>query len=43
VGHALLGRIEYERGRLPESAHHLKLAIERKPNDSDNILMLTMT
>jgi serine/threonine protein kinase len=42
-GHALLGHIEYERGRLPESAHHLKLALEREPTDSDNLLMLAMT
>jgi len=42
-GHSLLGHIEYERGRMPESVHHLNLALEREPNDSDSILMLTMT
>jgi TolB-like protein/Flp pilus assembly protein TadD len=42
-GRSLLGHIEYERGRMPEAAHHLKLALEREPNDSDTILMLTIT
>ena len=42
-GHSLLGHIEYERGRMPESAHHLKLALEQEPNDSDTLLMLAMT
>jgi serine/threonine protein kinase/Flp pilus assembly protein TadD len=41
-GHSLLGHIEYERGRMPDAVHHLKLALEREPNDSDTILMLTM-
>jgi eukaryotic-like serine/threonine-protein kinase len=42
-GHSLLGHIAYERGRMPEAAHHLKLALEREPNDSDTLLMLGMT
>jgi TolB-like protein len=42
-GHSILGHIEYERGRLPEAVHHLTLALEREPNDSDTILMLAMT
>jgi tetratricopeptide (TPR) repeat protein len=42
-GHSLLGHIEYERGRLPEAVHHLKLALAREPNDSDTILMLVVS
>jgi tetratricopeptide (TPR) repeat protein len=42
-GHSLLGHIAYERGQMPEAAHHLKLALEREPNDSDTLLMLGMT
>ena len=39
-GHSLLGYIEYERSRLPEAVHHLKLALEQAPNDSDINMML---
>jgi serine/threonine protein kinase/Flp pilus assembly protein TadD len=42
-GHSLLGHIAYERGQMPEAVHHLKLALEREPNDSDTLLMLAMT
>jgi serine/threonine protein kinase/tetratricopeptide (TPR) repeat protein len=42
-GHSVLGHIEYERGRLPQAVHHLELALEKAPNDSDTILMLAIT
>ena len=42
-GHSLLGFIAYERGHMPEAVHHLKRALEREPNDSDTLLMLTVT
>ena len=42
-GHSLLGHIAYERGQLAEAVHHLKLALDREPNDSDALLMLGMT
>jgi len=42
-GHSLLGHIAYERGRMPEAVHHLKLALDLEPNDSDTLLMLTIT
>jgi eukaryotic-like serine/threonine-protein kinase len=42
-GNRILGHAEYERGRLPEAAYHLQRAIEQEPNDSDTMLMLTVT
>ncbi|MEO6221609.1 MAG: protein kinase [Vicinamibacterales bacterium] len=42
-GESLLGHIAYERGQLPEAVHHLKRAVEMNPNDSDALMMLTMT
>jgi eukaryotic-like serine/threonine-protein kinase len=42
-GHSLLGHIAYERGQLPEAAHHLKRALAQEPNDSDTLLMLIVT
>jgi len=42
-GRSLLGHIAYERGRMPEAVHHLKLALDREPNDSDTLLMLGMS
>ena len=41
-GHSLLGHIVYQRGQLAEAVHHLKLALDREPNDSDALLMLGM-
>jgi tetratricopeptide (TPR) repeat protein len=41
--YSLLGHIEYERGRLPEAAHYLTIALERTPNDSEAALSLTIT
>jgi adenylate cyclase len=42
-GHSLLGQVDYERGRMPEAAHHLMVALTKEPNDADTLLMLTMT
>jgi len=42
-GHSLLGHIEYERGLLPEAAHHLTLALEKEPNDADALFMMALT
>ncbi len=41
--YSLLGHIEYERGRLPEAVRHLKVALEKVPNDSETALSLTIT
>jgi tetratricopeptide (TPR) repeat protein len=42
-GHSLLGHIAYERGRMSEAVHHLKLALDLEPNDSDTLFMLTVS
>ena len=39
-GHALLGFICYERGRIAEAVRHLRLALERDPNDADALFYL---
>jgi len=42
-GEALLGHLEYERGRLIESLRHFERAIALEPNDSDTLVMMTFT
>lgn len=42
-GHALLGHLEYERGRLLEAMRCFEKAIALEPNDSDVLVMLTFT
>jgi len=42
-GHSLLGFASYERGRLPEAAHHLTRALELDPTDADVLFMLCAT
>ncbi len=42
-GHALLGFVSYERGRLPEAARHLTRALELDPADADVLFMLCIT
>jgi TolB-like protein/Flp pilus assembly protein TadD len=42
-GHALLGFVGYERGRLKEAAHHLARAMELDPADADVLFMLVIT
>jgi serine/threonine-protein kinase len=39
-GHALLGLISYERGRIAEAVRHFQAALEREPNDADAIFYL---
>ena len=42
-GHALLGFVAYERGRLPEAARHLRKAAEIDPTDADVLFFLCIT
>jgi eukaryotic-like serine/threonine-protein kinase len=42
-GHALLGFVDYERGRLKEAARHLTRALELDPADADVLFFLTIT
>ncbi len=42
-GHALLGFVGYERGRLKEAARHLTRALELDPADTDVLFFLTIT
>jgi predicted Zn-dependent protease len=42
-GHALLGFVAYERGRLPEAARHLTKAMELDPTDADVLFFLCIT
>lgn len=42
-GHAILGFVCYERGRLPEAIRYLKQALERSPNDPDAFLYMCAT
>jgi serine/threonine protein kinase/tetratricopeptide (TPR) repeat protein len=42
-GHALLGFVSYERGRLPEAARHLTRALDLDPTDADVLFMLCIT
>ena len=39
-GHALLGFIAYERGRIADGVRHLQAALERDPNDPDALFYL---
>ncbi len=39
-GHALLGFISYERGRMAEAVRHFQAALEREPNDADALFYL---
>ena len=39
-GHALLGYIEYERGRQPQAVKHFLAALDREPNDADALFHL---
>ena len=39
-GHALLGFISYERGRIAEAVRHFQAALEREPNDADAMFYL---
>jgi TolB-like protein/thioredoxin-like negative regulator of GroEL len=39
-GHALLGFISYERGRMADAVRHLRAALEREPNDADALFYL---
>jgi len=39
-GHALLGFISYERGRIAEAVGHFQAALEREPNDADAMFYL---
>ena len=42
-GYALLGHLEYERGRLLDAMRSFEKAIALEPNDSDVLVMLTFT
>jgi tetratricopeptide (TPR) repeat protein len=42
-GQAVLGNLEYERGRLFEAVRHFERALALEPNDSDTLVMLTFT
>ncbi|MEO8226711.1 MAG: protein kinase [Gemmatimonadota bacterium] len=39
-GHALLGFVSYERGRMPEAVRHFQAALQREPNDADALFYL---
>ncbi|MDZ4259980.1 MAG: protein kinase [Gemmatimonadales bacterium] len=41
-GHALLGYIGHERGRIPEAIVHLRAALERDPDDVDALIYLAI-
>ncbi len=42
-GHALLGFIAYERSRAADAVRHLLAALEREPNDADNMFYLVVS
>ncbi|HVL69777.1 MAG TPA: protein kinase [Vicinamibacterales bacterium] len=42
-GYGLLGHLEYERGRLLEAFRSFQKAVELEPNDSDVLVMMTLT
>jgi eukaryotic-like serine/threonine-protein kinase len=42
-GYALLGHLEYERGRLLEAMRNFEKALALEPNDSDVLVMMTFT
>ena len=42
-GHALLGFVAYERGRLKDAARHLTRAVELDPADADVLFILVIT
>ena len=42
-GHAILGYVGYERGRLAEGVQHFLKALEREPNDADTLFYLGIT
>jgi TolB-like protein len=42
-GYALLGNLEYERGRLLEALRQFERAVALEPNDSDSLVMMAFT